>query len=317
MFRSPIRVLAIGECMVELTHRDSETLHLGCAGDTFNTALYLARVTDPDSVQVDYLTLVGDDRYSDRILAAMRQEGIGTGLVRRVPGARPGLYLVHTDPDGERTFTYYRSESPARRLFGPGHPEAASSLADGYDVVYLSAITLQILTPAARERVWDLLRQVRRRGGTVAFDSNYRPAGWPEPGSARAAVQTAWQLASIALPTFDDECALFADDTPADSAVRLAALGIPDVVVKDGARGCVVWDGSSPRRVAAQKVQAAVDTTAAGDAFNAAYLAARLTGKEPVEAAGSANALAAEVVRHRGAAVPASVLPRRAETSLR
>ncbi|GAB2966797.1 PfkB family carbohydrate kinase [Amycolatopsis acidiphila] len=106
------RVLAVGECMIELTHTGARTLSLGYAGDTFNTAVYLARLTPPEAVEVDYLTRLGDDDYSAGILAAMRGEGLGTRLVDRVPGAQPGLYLVRTDEHGERSFTYYRSESP-------------------------------------------------------------------------------------------------------------------------------------------------------------------------------------------------------------
>src|SRR5437016_12181617 len=139
----PARVLAIGECMIELTHRDEHTLSLGCAGDTFNTALYLARLSTSDEVAVDYLTLLGDDHYGGVLLEVMRAEGIGTHRIRRLPGEQPGLYLVRTDASGERGFTYYRSRSAARRLFDDAMPDIG-----GYDVVYLSAITLQILTSA-------------------------------------------------------------------------------------------------------------------------------------------------------------------------
>ena len=171
-----IRVLAIGECMIELTHREVDLLALGCAGDTFNTATYLARLTGPEDVAVDYLTLLGDDHYSDLILDAMRAEGIGTDRVGRVTGEQPGLYLVRTDAAGERSFTYYRSRSAARGLFGDG----AEPDFTGYDVVFLSAISLQILGDPARKRLGAALARFRDGGGRVAFDGNYRPAGWPD-----------------------------------------------------------------------------------------------------------------------------------------
>ncbi|MHB9863664.1 sugar kinase [Streptomyces sp. YIM S03343] len=308
----PVRVLAIGECMTELIHLDDSTLRLGYAGDTFNTAAYLARCTDPGQVEVDYLTMVGTDRYSERIVTALRQEGIGTGPVRRIDGALPGLYLVDTDTEGERTFTYYRSQSAARRLFGPLCPPEVDRLPEAYDVVYLSAITLHILPPDARDRLLTALRAARAGGSDVVFDSNYRPAGWPDHDTARAAVSAAWRLTTIALPTFADEAALFGDGTATDSVLRLAGLGIREVVVKDGARGCVVWDGERPRPVPVAAVPSVVDTTAAGDAFNGGYLAARLTGSDPLTAARSAGALAGQVIGHRGALLPATVLPPRA-----
>ena len=308
----PVRVLAIGECMTELVHLDASTLRLGHAGDTFNTAVYLARCTDPEQVEVDYLTVVGTDRYSEGIITALRREGIGTGPVRRIDGALPGLYLVDTDADGERAFTYYRSQSAARELFGPLCPPDVDGLPETYDVVYLSAITLHILPPGARERLLTALRAARARGSEIVFDSNYRPAGWPDRETARAAVTAAWRLTTVALPTFADEAALFADGSAADSVLRLAGLGIPEVVVKDGARGCVVWDGERPCPVPVAAAPSVVDTTAAGDAFNGGYLAARLTGADPLTAARRAGALAGRVIGHRGAVLPAAVLPPRA-----
>ncbi|TNC27001.1 sugar kinase [Amycolatopsis alkalitolerans] len=288
------RVLAIGECMIELTHTGSRTLSLGYAGDTFNTAVYLARLTSPAAVEVGYLTRLGDDGYSSGILAAMRAEGLGTGLIDRVPGAHPGLYLVRTDARGERSFTYYRSESPARRLF-----EGPVDLS-GFDVLYLSAITLQLLSPPALDRLWAELAAARGRGARVVFDSNYRPAGWASADVAREAVRRTWELTSIALPTFSDERDLFGDPSPVATLERLRALGIADIAVKDGGNGCVVADGTV---VPARAVESITDTTAAGDAFNAGYLAARLDGASPVAAAGAGHAIAAQVIAHPGAII--------------
>ncbi|MCA1229754.1 MULTISPECIES: sugar kinase [unclassified Saccharopolyspora] len=301
-----IRVLAIGECMIELTHREADVLSLGCAGDTFNTATYLSRLTGSAELQVDYLTLVGDDHYSDRIVAAMRAEGVGTDRIGRVAGAQPGLYLVRTDEHGERSFTYYRSQSAARGLFADGEPDF-----DGYDLVHLSAISLQILAPPARERLRAALRRFRDAGGRVSFDSNYRPAGWDGAAAAAEQVRELWSLTTVGLPTFSDEQALFGDPTAESTVDRLRVAGVADVAVKDGAAGCVVLDGERVVRVPAVPVESVVDSTAAGDAFDAGYLAARLTGADPVAAAHRAQELAATVIRHRGAIVAESVLPRR------
>ncbi|MHA6793010.1 sugar kinase [Pseudonocardia bannensis] len=306
------RVAAIGECMVELTHRGEDTLALGFAGDTFNTAVYLARSTPAQDVSIDYVTAVGDDWYSERLLAAVAAEGIGTGLVQRVPGHSPGLYLVRTDGAGERSFTYHRSESPARRLFDADSPERIDQAVVESDVVYLSAITLQILSEPARERLWAALAAGRARGGRVVFDSNYRPRGWPTVAAARAAVQRTLQLTDVYLPTFEDEQALFGDRDAQACAIRLAALGITEVVIKNGSDGClVVAGGEAAVTVPAQSGVAVVDTTAAGDSFNAGYLAARLRGEPPWQAASAGHRLAAIVVGRPGAIVPDEVLPRR------
>lgn len=302
------RVLSLGECMIELTHRTADELVLGCAGDTFNTAAYLARLTAPEQLRVDYLTVLGDDHYSERVLAAMRAEGIGTELIPQLPGEQPGLYLVRTDADGERHFTYYRSRSAARNLFGSA---ATSAEFDGYDLVHLSAITLQILAPEARERLHAALARYRDRGGRISFDSNYRPAGWSGRQQAAAEIERFWRLAAIGLPTFSDERALRGDDAPESTVERLRGLGVDEIAVKDGARGCVLYDGERTAYLPTTPVHPVVDSTAAGDAFNAAYLAARLTGTAPAEAVARAHQLAGTVIGHRGAIVADEVLPKR------
>ena len=94
------RVVAVGEVMVELARGDDGRFALAFGGDTFNTAVYLARA----GVEVAYATALGDDDYSDRILDLAAAEGVDRDLVVRVPGRMPGLYLIETDTRGERRF---------------------------------------------------------------------------------------------------------------------------------------------------------------------------------------------------------------------
>lgn len=307
-----IRVTAIGECMMELTSRSDTELSLAFAGDTFNTALYLARATEPHDVAIDYMTAVGTDWYSEQLLQVARSEGVGTSLVQRLPGRVLGLYLVRTDARGKRSFTYYRSESAARELFGSAAAPQLDQAVVESDVIYLSAITLQILTPSAREHLWGLLAAARRQGGRVVFDSNYRAGGWPNRASAVAAIERTLETTDIYLPTFGDEQALFDDADLAACLSRLSRSGIEEVVLKNGEHGCVVLADGAVDHVPAEPVFDVVDTTAAGDSFNAGYLAARLAGGRPLVAARKANELAAMVIGHPGAIVPTSALAPRA-----
>lgn len=299
--RGPVAL--VGECMVELRHTDPTTLRLGYAGDTLNTAVYLARTLGAGA-DVHYVTAIGDDSYSDAMLAGWIDEGIAVDRVARVAGAHPGLYLVHTDDRGERTFTYYRSQSPARRLFSDVDPLGASGFAD-FGLVYLSGITLSLLTDSARERLWSLLDDLRAAGGAVVFDTNYRPAGWPDVTTARDTIAQMLRRTDIAMPTFGDEQSLHGDRDAVECTARLRDLGVTEVVVKLDADGCLV-DG---QHVPALVVDDVVDTTAAGDSFNAAYLGARLNGAAPKEAAGQGHRLAAEVIRHGGAIIPRAAMP--------
>ena len=125
-----IRVAAIGECMLELTHRDARTLALGFGGDTLNTALYLARTAAGREIAVDYVTALGDDPMSESMIAAWQAEGIGTSRVARLPRRLPGLYLIRTNDAGERRFFYWRSEAAVRSLFVTPETEPLPSSRD-------------------------------------------------------------------------------------------------------------------------------------------------------------------------------------------
>lgn len=303
------RVAAIGECMLELSGGDlggAGAMQLGYGGDTLNTAIYLARL----GIGVDYLTLLGDDRYSGWMLECWQGEGVGTELVGRLPGRVPGLYMIATDAQGERSFSYWRSEAPARELFDdPARVARLGEALSGVDLVYLSGISLSLYGDAGRERLFGMLADLRDAGTRTAFDGNYRPAGWPDLPRAGEAFSRACACADIVLPTFEDEQALFADPSPQDTLDRLHSHGVPEVVLKMGASGCLVSTSGGLIRVPAQAVARPVDTTAAGDSFNAGYLAARLLGEGAEEAARWGHALAGRVIQHRGAILPPELMP--------
>lgn len=299
-----IRVALIGECMIELRHLAPDRLALSYAGDVFNTAAYLARSASPGTVDVQFVSVTGDDPYSLAMRAHWRSYGAGDAYARVSEGGKAGLYLIRTDPSGERTFQHYRGESAARELFGPAQPSSIDEAIAGHDLVYLSGITLSIMTGQARERLVGVLAETRRRGGRVAYDNNYRAGGWPSPKAAAEAADAVLAHTDLALPTLDDDREIHGITTPAECAARLHDLGVREIVVKLGAAGCVISDGCSTQAVPAVEGATVVDTTAAGDSFNGAYLATRLAGGSPHAAAKAGNRLAAEVIGHPGALPP-------------
>lgn len=294
------RVVAIGECMVEFAPQADGLYRLGFAGDTFNAAWYLRRLLPP-AVAVDYLTALGDDAVSDRMAAFMAAAGVGTGHVARLTGGTPGLYVI-TLTEGERSFAYWRGQSAARRLAeDPARLDAALL---GARAAVFSGITLAILPGQGRAALLAALTRARAAGTAVVFDPNLRPRLWPSAEAMRAAVAEAARVADVLLPSFDDEAAAFGDADPAATAARYAGLGVPLVVVKNGA-GPILWrQGASQGEVAPRPVAEVVDTTAAGDSFNAGFLAARLGGATVPEAIARGAAVSARVIGARGALVP-------------
>ncbi|MGQ9370373.1 sugar kinase [Azospirillum sp. ST 5-10] len=300
------RIASIGECMVEMqeTEPGGGLYSQAFGGDTLNAAVYLHRALPEGTGRVSYVTALGDDPFSDRMAAWFAEQGLDTGLVARLPGRTPGLYVIVLDGKGERTFHYWRSAAAARSMLDGDEALARLAALADYDLVYLSGITLAILDAAARTRLMGLLDRVRARGGAVAVDGNYRARLWPSPGEAQRALTEALRRATIALPTFDDEAALFGDSDAAATAARLHALGVAEVVVKRGPEAALISAAGERSWLAPLPVARVVDTTAAGDSFNGAYLAGRLSGLDPREAAAQGHATAGRVVQVRGAILP-------------
>jgi 2-dehydro-3-deoxygluconokinase len=300
------RIACIGECMIELFEDASSgpgSMRRTYGGDTLNSAVYLARELADRQARVHYVTVLGDDPYSAEMLDGWTAEGIDTSLTERLPGGLPGLYTIRVDERGERDFLYWRDRAAARQLFATDGAEQTLAALAGFDWLYFSGITLAILSPEGREKLMDLCRSVRAKGGQVAFDTNFRPRLWPDREEARAVIGQAWQNASVALPTFEDEAALFGDENAAATVARLRDAGCAEIVVKRGAEPCIVASNGEMLEVAAEPVSPVVDSTAAGDSFNAAYIAARVTGQPPGEAAKAGHALASRVIGHRGAII--------------
>jgi 2-dehydro-3-deoxygluconokinase len=295
------RIVSIGEVMIEMTRGPDGRFSQACGGDTFNTAVYLARRGLP----VAYATALGDDIYSDRILALAAAEGIATDLIMRVPGRLPGLYLIETDAKGERTFHYWRDNAPARELFElPDWGRIAESII-GARIVYFSGITLSIYSNQGLGRFLALLELARKAGTKVVFDGNYRPRAWRgDVQRTRTVFMEALKRVDIALPTYDDEALLWGDPSPDATIERLQAFGIAEIAIKNGPNSALVASGGHKEFVPVPDVVVPVDTTAAGDSFNAGYMAARLADENPGDAAIAGHRLASEVIRHRGAIMP-------------
>jgi 2-dehydro-3-deoxygluconokinase len=295
------RVVCVGEVMIELARGSDGRFALSCAGDTFNTAVYLARA----GIDVGFATALGDDAYSDGILALMAAEGVASNLVLRVAGRLPGLYLVDADPAGKRHLSIWHEESPARELFElPNWDRSAANLLAA-KLVFFSGITLSLYSNVGLGRFLALIEMARKNGAKVVFDGNFRPRGWKgDLARTRTVFMEALKRVDIALPTYDDEAVLWGDPSPEATADRLQAFGIEEIAVKNGPNSALVVAQGRREFVPVPEVVVPVDTMAAGDGFNAAYIAARLSGDGPAAAAAAAHRLAGQVIRHRGAIMP-------------
>jgi len=278
---------------VEISDRQGRwDVHYG--GDTLNVALHLTRL----GFDVAYLTALGSDPFAGSMRSAWGREGLDVSLVLTDPDRTTGLYCIETDEKGERHFSYWRGESAARRLFNLSGIDMAVATAERADLLFFSLISLAILPDEGRELVISLARQVRTNGGRVAFDNNYRPRLWDGPQTARMWRDRAAAVADFGLPSLSDETLLDGTESAQTVHDHWLMWGCREVLVKLGADGILLPDGT----VTKPEVQHhALDTSGAGDAFDAGYLAARLRGCPPEEAALQGQQLAGWTVMRHGA----------------
>ncbi|PTP76372.1 sugar kinase [Vibrio splendidus] len=309
-------IAIIGECMIELNGAPFGTMQQTYGGDTLNAAVYFNRSatshsssTNTPRIRTSYITALGADSISQEMLKRWQDEGLSTDLVLIDEQRSPGLYLIQLDDVGERTFLYWRNDSAARYMVQhPDFDKIANQLRD-VDMVFLSGISLAILPHSDQLKLLTVIEGLRKRGVTVAFDSNYRPKLWGSQDATKEAYQLAYQATDIALVTFDDEQLLWGDQTPQDTIKRLHALGVKTVVVKLGAEGCLISENpaNEPVKITTTPVETVVDSTSAGDSFNGGFLSCYLAGGSIEEACHQGNALARLVIQHHGAIIPKSI----------
>ena len=297
------QIVAIGEIMAELRTldgREGETV-LGLAGDTYNTSVYAARKIGKRGC-VAYVARIGTDPLSCTLLKQIDEQGVDSTRIEPDPNYNIGIYTVSTDDRGERSFHYWRSNSAARRMFTSDEttPDLPATR-----VIYLSGITMAILTPDARTRLIDTLTSKRaQEGAKIAFDSNYRPALWDDPATARAVMDRMWDITDIALPSIDDEMALTGEDDEEAIISRFATHAWEGIAIKRGSRGPVSPNLATADHPAFKPAAKVVDTTAAGDSFNGAYLASYLSGADEADRLLAGHRLASKVVGFPGAIIP-------------
>jgi 2-dehydro-3-deoxygluconokinase len=302
------KIAIIGECMVELQNH-GEMLKQSFGGDTLNTAVYLSRLCQGQNVSVSYITALGQDPFSQEMLNAWKEEGINTEHVMLLKNKMPGLYHIQTDSSGERQFFYWRNDAAAKTMMD--QPESAALLdhLKEYDAVYLSGITLAILTEQGREVLFEFLADFQKQGGHVFFDNNYRANLWQDIATAQSVYQRMLILTDTALLTFDDEQQLYGDTELEQCIERTIKSGVTEIAIKRGAQECLVITAVEKRFVAPTPIHNVVDTTAAGDSFSAGYIAKRLGGGSAFDSATMGHRVAGTVIQYQGAVIPKQFTP--------
>ena len=303
-----MKIALIGECMIELSGEPFGLMKQGYGGDSLNSAIYLARAAADNSYEVSYVTAMGEDAMSKAIIKQWQDQSINTNLVITDPARQPGLYMIQLDAQGERSFLYWRDNSAAKYMIQNSQFEEIVGGLSQMDVIYLSGISLAILPEQDCQALIEVLAQLSEQGKKIVFDSNHRPALWANKGGveqAKIIYNQVLAFSELALVTDDDEQTLWGDKDYLATIERLKKIGVTQIVVKRGADGCNYTKQGTDEltHIPIEKSVKVVDTTSAGDSFNAGYLSGLLRGWSPTDCARFGNAMAGEVIQHKGAII--------------
>jgi len=287
-----IKVLSIGEVMLEMSDIGGGNYKKSYAGDTFNVAHYLHTVSR-GQIQPEYLTALGADAESSNCLSFLREKGVGISKCVQDPDRTIGLFILSNDENGEKQYAYWRGQSAARHLF-----DSKQDLA-GFDIVYFSGITAAITEN--RENLVQSIKAAGQKDARIVYDFNHRVMLWT-PDDARSFAQSL--LPQVDLVKISDEELDFL--YPGKTLAEFSSL-YPDAewVFTCGGKKGEVWKNG---RLTAQQIFKAeknvVDSSAAGDAFIATYLEAKISGLEPLAAIQRGHYIASQVVCKKGSVVP-------------
>jgi 2-dehydro-3-deoxygluconokinase len=300
------RVLGVGEAMVEFAPVGEGLYRRGFAGDTLNTCWHMAHLLG-QRAEVGYFTRVGEDAFSHQLIAFLAESGVDGASISRDPKHSLGLYVISLD-GAERSFSYWRENSAARRL--ADDPDTLAAAFSGAALIHVSGITLAVIGAHGRDTLFQALAEARAQGAVVSFDPNVRLALWPDLDTLRAATRAMLTTTDIALPSFDDEALVWGDREPEAALARIVTNGVAEIVVKNGP-GEVFFQADGEQGQASTPSNVEIrDTTGAGDAFNAGYLSARFAGLSPRASIALGHSVATETLAVFGALAPPSSLER-------
>jgi sugar/nucleoside kinase (ribokinase family) len=264
------RVLVLGDVMIDLLVRPEGPIAIGAdrrakivarsGGSGANQAVWLAHY----GVKARFVGRVGaaDRDFETNIL---REAGVEAHIAAD-ESRETGRLIALIDPQGERSFLTDRGAND-----GLVASDVPDKLLDDVDHAHISGYSF--IGSQARSAAVDLLERAKARGVPTSVD----PASSEFLREIGPSNFIAWTRgADIAFPNEDEALALTGAQDPDEQIAHLRAH-YSMVVLKRGAAGSAVAAGARRWRALAPRV-AAIDTTGAGDAFLAAFLAARLSG---------------------------------------
>jgi 2-dehydro-3-deoxygluconokinase len=295
-----LEIVSLGEPMAEFCAttlgklNEVELFKRGWGGDTSNFIITAARL----GCRAGYICRIGNDVFGASFLEIWSREGIDTSHVIIEEGGFTGVYFISLLPNGKHDFTYLRKNSAASHL----SPE---DLDEGYikGIAFLhsSGITAAI-SRSCRDAVFKAFEMAKSHGVNTSFDINFRPKLW-SASEAIPTIQALIKMTDVLFASLEDLSLLYGFSDFEEAANAIMKIGPKIMVIKLGEKGCLVKTRDSTMIGEPFNVEV-VDTTGAGDAFDAAFVTGLLRNWGLEKTISFANAVGALTTTGLGAVAP-------------
>jgi sugar/nucleoside kinase (ribokinase family) len=295
-------IIGLGEVLIDFiasepVHYTEASTFIKCFGGApMNTIVGVARL----GVNAGAFAVVGEDPFGEYIIREFKRNNVDTSHVIMKKGKRTTLAFVINEPaTGERAFFFYRK---------PWSETADSALTlKDVDRKYISKSKILHVSGFAlsqnpsREAVLLAIKLAKNQGVKISFDPTLRSDVWNSKSTIRKMYISVLRIADIATFSREEAEFIFQTSEPKEAAKKALEYGVEIVGVKLGAKGALIRskDGIEVYEPA-YKVNA-IDTTGAGDGWNAGLLVGFIKGFGLGDCLKIANAVGALVVTKRGA----------------
>lgn len=276
----PADVIVIGEAFVDflpkgtgkLSHIDGFEMH--CGGAPCNVARGIAKL----GVSARFISVLGDDEFSDFVLAHLERSGVQTQAIRRLPSGRMQLCFVTLDDSGDRQFT---GRGPDASL-SIGVQDMRPEFFEGARSLVLTCGSLR-----TRQGVFAIERALQQASGQVFCDPGTCPPEWCDPTLMRRRLWGVFTRCDVVKCADHETYWLTEQDEPLKAAMSFIHEGVKLAIVTLGAKGALWARRDHLGQISHGSIPAppvsVVDTTGAGDAFFSALVSRLTLHERPVD----------------------------------
>jgi 2-dehydro-3-deoxygluconokinase len=286
-------LIGIGECLVEFSDIGSGQYQIGYSGDVLNALAAAGRL----GLSTGLLSAIGDDPFTDGLRHIFDIERLDLSHAPVLEGKPNGVYFLSIDAMSLPTFHFLRQNSAAREMFNCQSLDSLIAYVRSARALLFSSIPLAVIKD--RDKLFELLRAVR--GETIlAFDLNIRRVLWNDLNELGGLLGELAPMIDVLFITNEDDTILFGPRHASETLTEYVQRGFRQVVIRRGGAPTLVHSNGENFEVPVPHVQNIVDTTGAGDAFDAGYIAAMLRNHHAYECTSMGNATAAVSLESRG-----------------